>query len=324
MAKRKEKKDSESTPKKTEPPKTVSRKSTEKNSSQEKQGSLSRFLGFFIPGVGFGGAFLLISALVIGALYWFNKTYFLSDDNQSWQVEYNLPQGVWASEDVLEFVRKNNPDLFEKAYNDKTLLEDVANSFNLSRVVKKVKSAQRKYPNTVVLDIEYFEPVAMVYVSSDVIGKGCIPVDKDGNQLPTSFFDKSDLNNYLAITGIKSLPMNSVRHPWNDIHVETACQIANELTPYKDEFGIVGINVHESSEVDERYSYTPVCFDIWLKNHTFIRWSRYIFKSTGVQQLDSELSTEDKIAILRQRLKEKGEIKPDSSEKMLRFTPDSE
>ena len=324
MARRKEKNDSESVSKKTDSPKPNTRKSTEKNSSQQDQGSWSRFLGFFIPGVGFGGAFLLISALVMAALYWFNHSYFPSDNPQSWQVEYNLPQGAWTGEDVLEFVKKNNPELFEKTFDDKTLLEDVSNSFNLSPIVKQVKSAQRRYPNSVVLDIEYFEPVAMVYIDSETMGKGYIPVDKDGIQLPTSYFNKSDLDSYLSITGIKSLPMNPVRHPWNDLKVEAACQIAYELTPYKEEFGIVGIYVHESSEVDERYSYNPVCFDIWLKNHTFIRWSRSIFKSTGVQTLDQELSTEDKIALLRQRLKERGEIKPDSPDEMFRFTPEPE
>ena len=321
MAKRKEKTESKSVPEKTDSKTTAARQSTEEKPSQLNQGSLSRFLGFFIPGVGFGGAFLLISALIMGLLYWLNKTNYLSDHSQSWQVEYNLPQGVWACEDVLESVRKNNPDLFEKPYSDETLLENVANSFNMSQIVKTVKSVQRRYPNTVVLDLEYFDPVAMVFVASKTIGKGYIAVDKDGTQLPSTFFNKSDLNNYIAISGIKSLPSNLVGHSWNDIRVKTACQIAYELRPYKDEFGIVGIYVHEGSESDEYKGYTPVCFEIWLKNHTFIRWSRYISKSTGIQTLDNELTTDEKIAILRQRLKEKGEIKPDSQGEMFQFVP---
>lgn len=322
MAKRKSKSESTPVSEKTGAEKTVSQESDK--TLQRKQGSFSRFLCFFIPGVGFGGAFLLITALVMGVLFWLNKSSFLSDSSGTWQVEYNQPQGVWTGTDVLESVRKSNPDLFEKPYDDKTLLEEASNSFNLSPIVKKVKSVQRKFPNTIVADIEYFEPVAMVYVNSEAIGKGFLPVDKDGCQLPTTFFKKSDLDNYMAITGIQSLPMNPVGQCWNDVRVETASQIADELTPYKDELGIVGIHVHESSEINENFSYNPTCFDIRLKNHTFIRWTRCIFKSTGKETVDKELSTKEKIAILRQRLKEKGEIKPDSPEEMFRFVPESE
>ena len=323
MAKRKAKSDSTSIPKKTDSEKSASPESTDIKDSPRNQGSLSRFLGFFIPGVGFGGAFLLISALVMGALYWLNKNYFLIDSDQLWQVEYNLPQGVWAGADILETVRKGNPDLFEKPYDDKSLLEDISNSFNLSPIVKTVKSAKRKYPNTVVIDIEYFVPVAMVYVSDETMGKGFLPVDKDGCQLPTTFFKKSDLEDYLAITGIKSLPMNPVGQCWNDVKLETACKIADELVPYKDEFGIVGIHVQELTGIKEMYSYNPICYDIRLKNNTFIRWSRYVLKTTGIQLLEDEISTKEKIEVLRQCLKEKGEIKPDSPDEMFRFVPNS-
>ena len=324
MAKRKAKSDSKPVSEKTGSDNAVSQESNKSKRSERNQGSLSRFLGFFIPGVGFGGAFLLISALIMGVLYWLNEKYFLPDKTESWKVEYNQPQGVWAGADVLGFVQKSNPDLFEKTYDDKFLLEAVSNSFNLSPIIKKVKSVQRKYPNTIVLDVEYFVPVAMVYVNSESVGKGFLPVDEDGCQLPTSYFSKSDLDNYLAITGIKSLPMNSVSHPWSDVRVETACKIASELAPYKDELGIVGIHVHESSEIDQESSYNPICFDIRLKNHAFIRWSKYIFKPNSSQLVDKELSTKEKIAVLRQRLKEKGEIKPDSPDDMFRFIPKSE
>lgn len=339
MAKRKAKSDSTSVSEKAGSEKTSSEKTSSQKAgsrktsvneskqnatSDQNSGSLSRFLGFFIPGVGFGGAFLLISALLMGLLYWLNEKYFLPDNAESWKVEYNLPQGVWTGFDVLDSVRKSNPDLFEKSYVEKTLLEEVSNSFNLSQIVKTVKSVKRKYPNTIVVDVDYFVPIAMVYVNSEAIGKGFLPVDKDGCQLPTTFFKKTDLDNYLAITGIKSLPMNPVGQSWNDVRVEMACKIADELTPYKDELGIVGIHVHESSEIDETSSYNPICFDIRLKNHTFIRWSRYISKPSGAQLVDKELSTKEKIAILRQRLKEKGEIKPDSPDDMFRFAPKSE
>lgn len=324
MAKRKAKSDSNADSKKANSKQTVSQQSAEDKHASEKQGSLARFFGFFIPGVGFGGAFLLISALVIGALYWCNTTYFYSDNSQSWQVEYNLPQGVWAGVDIKEFVLKSNPDLFEKPYDDKTLLEDVANSFNLSPIVKMVKSAKRRFPNTVVLEIEYFEPVAMVNVNYEKGGHGLVPVDKDGFRLPTIYFKKSDLESYIAITGIASLPTNPVGSCWNDTQVEIACKIANDLAPYKNEFGIVGIHVHKSSVVDDRYNYPPMCFDIWLKNNTIIRWAAYLFKSTEVQPIDDELSTQEKIAILRQRLQEKGEIKPDSPKEMFRFVPQKE
>lgn len=323
MAKRKTKSESAPASKKTDVKQTAPKESTDKDgkSALKSQGSLTRFLGFFIPGVGFGGAFLLISALVMTILFWLVKTSFLSSGSEPWQIEYNLPEGVWAGEDVLAYVKKSNPDLFEKPFNDKRLLEDVSNSFNLSQIVKRVKSVQRRFPNTIVLDIEYFEPIAMVYVNS---ANGYYPVDKDGCLLPTGFFKETDIGNYLAIMGIKSLPMKPVGQSWSDISVETASQIAYELAPYKDEFGIVVIYVHESTTIDENYGYYPICFDIRLKNHTIIRWARYLFKATGVQLIDDSLSTEDKIAILRQRIKEKGEIKPDSPDEMFRFVPDSE
>lgn len=324
MAKRKAKSDSNTVSKKANSQKTVSQQSTEDKNASKKQGALSRFLGFFIPGVGFGGTFLLISALVIGALYWCGNTYLNSDNTQTWQVEYNLPQGVWTGADVLDFVRKSNPDLFEKPFDDKTLLEEVVNSFNLSPIVKMVKSAKRKFPNTVVLDIEYFEPVAMVNVNMDEKLQYYIPVDKDGYWLPTIYFKKSDLKDYIAITGIASLPDKPVGNCWNDTQVKIACKIANELVPYKNEFKIVGIHVHKSTEIDKRYNYPPMCFDIWLKNNTIIRWSSYLFKSTEVQLIDDDLSTQEKIAILRQRLLEKGEIKPDSPKEMFRFVPKKE
>lgn len=325
MAKRKTKSDTNTVSKKANSKNTASQQSTEDKSASEKQGTLSRFLSFFIPGVGFGGAFLLISVIVIGVLYWCSKTdYFNSGLAESWQVEYNLPQGVWTGVDVREFVQKSNPDLFGKPFDDATLLEEVANSFNLSPIVKMVKSAKRRFPNTVVLDIEYFEPVAMVKANYEHGVNSYVPVDKDGFRLPTIYFKKSDLENYIVITGIASLPTNPVGSCWNDTQVEIACKIANDLAPYKNEFGIVGIHVHKSSVVDDRYNYPPMFFDIWLKNNTIIRWAAFLFKSTEVQPIDDELSTQDKISILRQRLQEKGEIKPDSPKEMFRFIPQKE
>ncbi|MBQ2620448.1 MAG: hypothetical protein IJF84_03835 [Thermoguttaceae bacterium] len=323
MAKRKTKSDSKTVSNKSGAEKKAPKKPESNSNLNENKGSLSRFLEFFIPGVGFGGAFLLISALVMGVLYWFNESYYPANNSDSWKVEYNLPQGVWKNADILEFVQKSHPGLFEKKFDDNALLQDVSISFSLSPIVKKVNSVQRRFPNTVVLDIEYFEPIAMVYVESGNNNAAFFPVDKDGYQLPSTYFKESEKNKYLAITGIASLPMNPVGQSWNDVRVETACKIALELTPYKDELGIVGIYVHDSKH-DKRLDYTPICFDIWLKNQTFIRWSRYIFVENAPQLVDKELTTKEKIALLRQYMKEKGDIKPDSSGDMFRFIPNSE
>lgn len=321
MAKRTAKSKSNPVSEKQGSKKTDAQPSTEKKDAQRNPGSLSRFWEFFIPGVGFGGTFILCSVLFLGFLFWLNKTFFLADNSESWQVEYNLPQGVWAGEDILKSVHKSNPALFDRPYDDSKLLEDVANSFNLLQIVKKVKSVQRKYPNAVILDLEYFEPVAMVYVNS---ASGYYPVDKDGCRLPTKFFKESDIEKYLVISGIKSLPMNPVGQRWNDVGVDMASKTAAELVPYKNELGIAGIHVHESSEIENESGYTPTCIDIWLKNNTFIRWSKYISKPPGVQLVDDELSTEEKIDILRKCLKEKGEIKPDKEGDMFKFTTPSE
>lgn len=300
--------------------KPAANKTSEDNNSEDKN-FLLKFFSLLRSVCGFGGSFILISALVMGALYWGLKSDFFPSEQESWQVEINPPQGVWKNVDVVHFVKNGNPNLFARPFDDKNLLEDISNSFSLSTIIKKVNSVYRKYPNTIVLDVEYFTPIAMVYVNSPSIEEGYLAVDKDGYLLPSrNFFTKDDVKKYLAITGIKSLPASTLGQKWDDARVEVASQIADELTPYKDELGIVGIHTHDV--LSENKGYNPTFFDIRLKNQTFIRWTKVLIRASDVQRDEKELTTAQKIAILRKRLHEKGEIKPDSPKDMLQFVPD--
>lgn len=285
----------------------------------------SRLMYYFVPGVGFGGTFLLASLLVILSLWAANRFLALpmqaSSETNQWKCVCTPLPEVWKNYDVLNEAFKTNPDLFQKKYEDKNLLAEIAEAFNLSRVVKKVNSVYRQHPETIKVELEYRIPVAMVFVDVQTSDRGFLPVDREGYRLPTGeFFTQADIGKYISIIGIKSYPVTPTGEAWGDDRVVSGAQIAAELLPYKAELGIVEIIIHESA--DSSGFYNPTIFDVRLQNRTIIRWTQIRYSDQGPQKEEGDLSTPEKIAILRKRLAENGEIKADSNKEILQFSPE--
>ncbi len=275
--------------------------------------SIANLIRFCIPGLGFGGTFLLISAVIVGVLFvtlGIKSALFppLLEESTDWDIQITPPPAIWQQSDISLDIKKQNPDLAGLSYDDPDLLEQISNQLNLITIVKKVKSVSKRFPHTIFADVEYRLPVAMIYVVSDKAENGFFPVDDQGVLLPTrSSFSKTDIQKYIRVFGIKSYPANPQGQPWGDRWVTTSAQIASELAPYKNELGIFAILIHES--IDKNAMYNKSIFDIKLNNDTIIRWTELYYGPTEIKEVGNQLSTQAKIAIMRKTLKEKGEIK---------------
>lgn len=118
-------------------------------------------------------------------------------------------------------------------FNDKNLTLKVAEAFRLHSWVERVVRVNKRYPDTIVVQLEYRRPVAMVEVNVNH-QPGLFPVDVDGVLLPTADFTAEAAAQYPRICAVDTAPLGIPGSPWGDPRVHDAALLAAALTPYWD------------------------------------------------------------------------------------------
>lgn len=91
--------------------------------------------------------------------------------------------------------------------------------------IASVKGVRKLYPRTILLEIVWRTPVAMVRVP-----EGLLPVDENGVLLPTRDFTPIEASQYPRIYGVESLPAGPAGYPWGDPLVSDAASLARLLS----------------------------------------------------------------------------------------------
>jgi hypothetical protein len=173
---------------------------------------------------------LLILVLFGAAWYW------------GWQEVHGdvlaSPEYMLSAEDI---VVSNRPDwmrfdIREKVFRDASLHQNlsimdpdlnerIASAFSLHPWVARVNRVSKRYPASVVVDLEYRHPVCMVHIGSQII-----PVDVEGNALPAWDLPPSEMDRYpRLVCADLSTPRGPVGEQWGDPRVVGAAEIAAAL-----------------------------------------------------------------------------------------------
>lgn len=144
----------------------------------------------------------------------------------------------------------------------------IARAFELHTWVRRVVRVQKRPPASVVVDLEYRRPVALVeVVYNNVLSYE--PVDSEGVVLPEDLFhaEEKQLGNYLRITTDYSLPTGPLGTPWGDERILGAARIAALLEQAWREWQIFRIATVPSVELEQR----PI-FELRTRGQTRILW----------------------------------------------------
>ncbi len=260
--------------------------------------SLARF--FVGPGRTFALAVLML-AMFVAACYW------------GWQEVHGdvlaLPEYMLSPKDI---VVTDHPewlsfDIREKAFQnaslqqnlsimDPDLNERIASAFSVHPWVAKVNRVTKRYPSTVVVDLEYHHPVCVVE-----IGDSKIPVDVEGTALPPSDLPQSQIDRYplLVCPGL-STPRGLPGDQWGDPRVVGAAEIAAALGDRWKTCRFVRITpvaVSESSRVGD------VVYRLHTANGTVVVWGA----PPGVKT-PGQPTTAEKLAYLDEELRRYGTL----------------
>ena len=126
---------------------------------------------------------------------------------------------------------------------DRELLSELATAFRAYHWVESVDLVRASYPATVMIDLTYRTPICMVLLPNM---SGGYAVDRHGVHLPSDFFARNpeiDVNRYIKIFGVKSMPAGNLGEKWDDIVVEQAAALADHLSPDNGILRIVSICV---------------------------------------------------------------------------------
>lgn len=121
----------------------------------------------------------------------------------------------------------------------------IARAFELHTWVKRVARVQKKAPGTVVVDLEYRRPIALVEVLFNNV-LSYEPVDMEGVVLPEDLFrrDESQLSRYMKITADYSMPSGVLGTPWGDQRITGAANIAALIEKAWQRWNLVRIIAH--------------------------------------------------------------------------------
>ena len=125
---------------------------------------------------------------------------------------------------------------------DQVLLKELAGVFGAYHWVESVDRIRASYPATVTIDLTYRTPVCMVLLPNMA---GSYAVDRHGFHLPSDYFTNSevDVNRYIKVLGVDSMPMGNIGDKWDNPIVEQAAALANHLNPDNSILFIVSIRV---------------------------------------------------------------------------------
>ena len=190
------------------------------------------------------GIVLVVSAFAgIGVLGW----YYAQDKVRS-QKQTRLsaseivipPPPDWVSDRFVEEVLQSSGLHATGSILDKTLSQKLAEAFAAYPWVAKVEQVVPRYPSGAEVKLSYREPVALVEIPQ----RGMFPVDRNGVLLPAEYLSDTTSDRWskhLIIQDITSMPLGSAGTPWGDPLVQTAAQLASELSDIAEPLKLVRI-----------------------------------------------------------------------------------
>lgn len=127
-------------------------------------------------------------------------------------------------ENLLEQVGKQTDVPHEFSVLDDHLTAELADAFSQHPWVANVVRVRKSFPASVVVELEYRQPVAMVQIPG-----GRVPIDIDGIILPSTDFSTSDLQRYPLIRNVSSKPASRPGSAWQDPSLIAAARLAKLL-----------------------------------------------------------------------------------------------
>ena len=114
---------------------------------------------------------------------------------------------------------------------DRDLLGELANAFSAYPWVESVTQVRASYPATVELKLVYRKPVCLVVLPTMT---GGYAVDRHGVHLPNFLSgsqgtDGIDVNRYIKVLGIDTMPAGNIGEKWGGGIVENAAALAGHL-----------------------------------------------------------------------------------------------
>jgi hypothetical protein len=187
---------------------------------------------------------------------------------------------------------------------DPELVLQVRQAFGVQPWVKRVKRVNKRYPNTVEVDLEYRRPVAMVVVPRGMFPgcdyEGLLPVDEEGYLLPVEV-NQEEATGYPKISGIDSLPCGESGSPWGDRRVAQAAQIVARIDGLWEPLQLYQVEVPPQAALTE----SPVdeTFFLITQKRRRIPWGR-----PPGQERHGEQTAAEKVAGLKRFLDEHGPL----------------
>ena len=173
---------------------------------------------------------------------------------------------------------------------DEDLTVRVAEAFRMHSWVSKVLRVSKRYPDSILVQLEYRRPVAMVEVR---VGDqpGLFPIDADGTLLPTADFTAERAKHYPRISIPNASPLGFPGSPWGDDRVHDAAIIATALAPYWERLGLYRIAL--LGGLAQNRGKSDNVFRLTTRDHVNVIWGH----APGKEH-PNETSTDKKIARL--------------------------
>lgn len=194
------------------------------------------FARWFLPDTGPGFSALVIVAIVIAcsfglATLWHRYQPIISATQciSAQSIVINDPPSWIVTDLKQEAIVTGSLEGASLADADLTLR--VAEAFRMHSWVSKVCRVSKRYPDSVLVQLEYRRPVAMVEVRAGD-QPGLFPIDGDGILLPTADFTAERAAQYPRISVPNALPLGFPGNAWGDERVHDAAVIAATLGPY--------------------------------------------------------------------------------------------
>ena len=271
-------------------------------------GFLSRFR---VPDHGSGFAtlaitgFVILAAFALAALWKQYSPSVIANHLISAQTIEITPTPPWIRSDIKQEVIVAG-GLSGLSIREEDLTLRVAEAFRMHSWVAKVKRVSKKHPATVLVTLEYRQPVAMVEVpdrtvAGQFIEGGLYPIDAAGVLLPTADFTSERARAFPRIAAQDAAPMSPPGAAWGDHRIHDAAVTAAALAPYWEKLDLYRI-IALAGSTDARGE-KDVVFRLMTRGNTMILWGHAPGK-----EIVAEAAADKKIARLLRLRREEGSL----------------
>jgi hypothetical protein len=277
-------------------------------------GKIAAVMARLLPPVGAGNlrwvmAVMLVALLVMALAYSWKRwgpdlvsqpEYALSEESV---VLTPQPEWIYAGTNVKAEVIRDGSLRNLNLLDDKAAIK-IADAFKLHTWVKRVVRVRKQAPATVIVEVEYRRPVALVEVLYNNV-LSYEPVDAEGVVLPEELFhhDEKQLEGYLRITADYSLPLGPLGTPWGDDRIVGGARIAALLQTVWRDWNLYRVVAFPGAE-GERLA----TFELRTRGNSKIVWGH----APGAE-IPGEASALQKIMWLAEYLRQAGPLDSGSS-----------